>query len=237
MPQGKITGLVGESGSGKSTLAALLQKLYPLTAGKIVVGDVDLNYVSNQSLRARIGVVPQELNLFAGNLIENIAVGDYAPDMQRILHICKELGLLEFIESLPNGFATYVGEHGTNLSGGQKQRLAIARALYRDPDILILDEATSALDSASEQFVQDTMHKLRAAGKTIIVIAHRLSTIMDADKIAVLERGKLIEEGTHEQLLTPSMASTANCGISSFRPGSSVAWPHKQHTRAGARVQ
>ena len=202
IPAGQITGLVGESGSGKSTLAALLQKLYPVSSGKVVVGDADLAYVSNHSLRARIGVVPQELTLFAGNLIENIAVGDYAPDMQRILGICKELGLLSFIESLPNGFATYVGEHGTNLSGGQKQRIAIARALYRDPEILILDEATSALDSASEQFVQDTMHKLRAAGKTIIVIAHRLSTIMDADKIAVLSSGKLIQEGTHEQLLT-----------------------------------
>ncbi len=201
LPLGQITGLVGESGSGKSTLAALLQKLYPLSNGKIVIGDVDLTYVSNQSLRARIGVVPQELSLFAGNLIENIAVGDYAPDMQRILTICRELGLLSFIESLPAGFATYVGEHGTNLSGGQRQRLAIARALYRDPDILLLDEATSALDSASEQFVQDTMHRLRAAGKTIIVIAHRLSTIMDADKIVVLEDGNVLEEGTHDELL------------------------------------
>ena len=121
--------------------------------------------------------------------------------MQRILLICKELGLIDFIESLPNGFATYVGEHGTNLSGGQKQRIAIARALYRQPDILILDEATSALDSGSEEFVQQTMHRLRAQGKTIIVIAHRLSTIMDADKIAVLDGGKLVQEGTHEQLL------------------------------------
>ncbi|PPK85809.1 ATP-binding cassette subfamily B protein [Neolewinella xylanilytica] len=201
IPAGQITGLVGGSGSGKSTLAALLQKLYPPTAGKVVIGDADLAYVTNQSLRARIGVVPQELSLFAGNLIENIAVGDYAPDMQRILSICKELGLLPFIETLPEGFATYVGEHGATLSGGQRQRLAIARALYRDPDILILDEATSALDSASEEFVQRTIHRLRAAGKTIIIIAHRLSTIMDADKIAVLEEGKLIQEGTHDELL------------------------------------
>ena len=201
VPAGKITGLVGGSGSGKSTLAALLQKLYPAKSGKVVVGDLDLAYVSNHSLRSRIGVVPQELSLFAGNLIENIAVGDYAPDMQRILMICKELGLIDFIESLPNGFATYVGEHGTNLSGGQKQRIAIARALYRNPDILILDEATSALDSGSEEFVQQTMHRLRAEGKTIIVIAHRLSTIMDADKIAVLDKGVLVQEGTHEDLL------------------------------------
>ena len=201
IPAGRITGLVGGSGSGKSTLAALLQKLYAPTAGKIVVGDADLAYVTNASLRARIGVVPQELSLFTGNLIDNIAVGDYAPDMQRILAICRELGLLEFIESLPEGFATHVGEHGATLSGGQRQRLAIARALYRDPDILILDEATSALDSASEEFVQHTIRRLREAGKTIIVIAHRLSTIMDADKIAVLENGNLIQEGDHDALI------------------------------------
>jgi ATP-binding cassette subfamily B protein len=201
IPAGQITGLVGESGSGKSTIAAILQKLYPPQNGKVLIGDIDLAYVNNQSLRARIGVVPQELHLFAGNLIENIAVGDYTPDMQRIITICQELGLMTFIESLPNGFATYVGEHGTNLSGGQRQRLAIARALYRDPDILILDEATSALDSASEQFVQNTLAKLRQEGKTLIVIAHRLSTIMDADKIIVLREGQLVEEGTHETLL------------------------------------
>ncbi len=201
IPAGRITGLVGESGSGKSTLASLLQKLYAPSAGKVVVGDADLSYITNQSLRARIGVVPQELSLFAGNLIENIAVGDYTPDMQRVLAICKELGLLPFIEALPEGFATYVGEQGVALSGGQRQRLAIARALYRDPDILILDEATSALDSGSEEFVQQTIQRLRAEGKTIIIIAHRLSTIMDADKIAVLNKGKLIQEGTHEELL------------------------------------
>jgi len=201
IPAGRVTGLVGESGSGKSTLAALLQKLYPLNKGKIFIGDTDLSYVANDSLRARIGVVPQHLDLFAGNLVENIAIGDTAPDMERILAICKELGLLKFIESLPGGFTTYVGEHGANLSGGQRQRLAIARALYRNPDILILDEATSALDSASEQFVQETVQRLREQGKTIIIIAHRLSTIMDADKIVVLEEGQLVEQGSHQDLL------------------------------------
>ncbi|WP_116125003.1 peptidase domain-containing ABC transporter [Lewinella sp. IMCC34183] len=201
LPAGQITGLVGGSGSGKSTLAALLQRLYPLNGGKIFIGDTDLAYVSTESLRARIGVVPQELMLFSGTLLENIAIGDSEPDMQRILASCRELGLLPFIESLPAGFATPVGEHGTNLSGGQRQRIAIARALYRDPDILILDEATSALDSASEEFVQQTMHRLRAAGKTIIVIAHRLSTIMDADRIVVLQDGKVAEQGTHNELL------------------------------------
>ncbi len=199
---GQVTALVGESGSGKSTLASLLQKLYPVDGGKIFIGDTDLAYVSHRSLRSRIGVVPQELNLFAGSLLENIAIGDPAPDIQRILSICKELGLLPFIESLPGGFTTAVGEHGANLSGGQRQRLAIARALYREPDILILDEATSALDSGSEEFVQQTIRRLREAGKTVVLIAHRLSTVMDADKIVVLQDGKLVQEGTHEELLS-----------------------------------
>ncbi len=202
IPKGKVTGIVGESGSGKSTLAALMQKLYPLNGGRIFVGDYDLTYLSNDSLRQHIGVVPQQLDLFSGNVVENIAVGDAEPDMERIVTICRELGLLSFIEDLPQGFTTYIGEHGVNLSGGQRQRLAIARAIYRNPEILILDEATSSLDSASETYVQDVMQRLRNEGKTIVVIAHRLSTIMDADQILVLEKGKLIEQGNHEQLIS-----------------------------------
>lgn len=201
IPHGKVTGIVGESGSGKSTLAALAQKLYPLNGGKVLIGDHDLDYLSLESLRRRIGVVPQQLDLFAGTIVENIAVGNPEPDIERIVNICRDLGLISFIEQLPQGFGTYVGEHGVNLSGGQRQRLAIARALYRNPDVLILDEATSSLDSASEEFVQKTLNKLREEGKTIIIIAHRLSTIMDADKIVVLEDGKLIEEGSHNELL------------------------------------
>jgi ATP-binding cassette subfamily B protein len=201
IPFGKVTGIVGESGSGKSTLTSLAQKLYPLNDGKVLIGDHDLDYISLESLRRRIGVVPQNLDLFAGNVIENIAVGDIEPDMKHIVSICQELGLINFIEQLPQGFATYIGEHGVNLSGGQRQRLAIARALYRNPSVLILDEATSSLDSASELYVQNTVRRLRNEGKTIIIIAHRLSTIMDADKIVVLEEGKLIEEGNHESLL------------------------------------
>jgi ATP-binding cassette subfamily B protein len=201
IPFGKVTGIVGESGSGKSTLASLAQKLYPLNDGKVLIGDHDLDYISLESLRRMIGVVPQNLDLFAGNVIENIAVGDIEPDMKHIVSICQELGLISFIEQLPQGFATYIGEHGVNLSGGQRQRLAIARALYRNPSVLILDEATSSLDSASELYVQNTVRRLRNEGKTIIIIAHRLSTIMDADKIIVLEEGKLIEDGNHESLL------------------------------------
>ena len=199
-PQGKISAIIGESGSGKTTITALIQKLYPLNDGNIFIGDLNTRYLSTESLRAYIGIVPQHLDLFAGNVIENIALGDYEPEMERILEICRSIGILEFIEELPNGFQTYLGENGASLSGGQKQRLAIARALYRNPQVLLLDEATSALDSVSEDEVQNCIQNLRDHGKTIILIAHRLSTVLNADKIIVLEKGKLVEEGSHTSL-------------------------------------
>ncbi|GAB3272103.1 peptidase domain-containing ABC transporter [Larkinella harenae] len=201
MPKGKITAVVGESGSGKSTLLSLLQGLYPLQSGTIHIGEYDTKHLLPHSLREVVSVVPQKIDLFSGNVIENIAVGEEQPDMQRVLSICNRLGITDFIERMPNGFKTHLGENGASLSGGQRQRVAIARALYRDPEILILDEATSALDSTSEQFVQQTVQHLRKAGKTIIIIAHRLSTVKKADKIVVLEQGKLIEEGSHKDLL------------------------------------
>ncbi len=201
IPKGKVTALVGGSGSGKTTLISLLQNLYPIKKGNILIGKYDINYIQNKNLRNLVGVVPQELNLFSGNVIENIAVGVYEPDMKRIVDICRDLGIIEFIEQLPNGFATQLGENGASLSGGQKQRIAIARALYKNPEILILDEATSSLDTVSEVFVQQTIENLRNQGKTLIIIAHRLSTVAKADKICVLESGKLMEEGTHENLL------------------------------------
>jgi len=179
----------------------LLQGLYPLQKGTICIGDYDLKHLHPESLRRVVSVVPQKIDLFAGNVIDNIAVGDYEPDMQRILEISQQTGITEFIEKLPNGFQTYLGENGAIMSGGQKQRLAIARALYRDPEILILDEATSALDSGSEQHIQGCIQRLRDEGKTIIVIAHRLSTVRNADKIVVLENGIVREEGTHFSLL------------------------------------
>ncbi|HKK75423.1 MAG TPA: peptidase domain-containing ABC transporter [Saprospiraceae bacterium] len=199
--RGTTVGIVGESGSGKSTIAALLQKLYPLNGGHIYLGKYDLEHIDNYSLRRRIGIVPQQLDLFAGNIIDNIALGEAEPDLQRIIDICQELGLMNFLQELPNGLHTYVGENGVSLSGGQRQRLAIARALYLDPEILILDEATSALDSASEAYVQQVMYRLREAGKTILIIAHRLSTVMHADQIIVLEKGQISEQGTHTQLI------------------------------------
>jgi ABC-type multidrug transport system fused ATPase/permease subunit len=200
MRKGEITALVGESGSGKSTMMSLLQNLYPLAGGQIKIGNYDIKHIDNESLRRIVSVVPQQIDLFGGNIIENIAIGDFEPDMQRILGICQILGIIEFVEKLPKGFETPIGENGATLSGGQRQRLAIARALYRNPEILILDEATSALDTISEQYVQNTIKLLRENGKTIIIIAHRLSTVRFADQIIVLENGKLIESGNHKEL-------------------------------------
>ncbi|WP_291400283.1 peptidase domain-containing ABC transporter [Daejeonella sp.] len=199
--EGKFTAIVGESGSGKSTLMALLQNIYPIQNGNIFIGKYAIKYLNNNSLRNVLSVVPQQIDLFAGNVIDNIAVGDYEPDLQKVIDICSQLGILEFIESLPEGFQTYLGENGATLSGGQKQRIAIARALYRNPEILILDEATSSLDSASEQYVQRTINLLLEQQKTIIIIAHRLSTVSKADKLIVLDKGKVVEEGSHEELL------------------------------------
>ncbi|WP_461533830.1 peptidase domain-containing ABC transporter [Sinomicrobium sp.] len=200
IPKGKITAVIGESGSGKSTLISLLQNIYPIQKGKITIGEYDLKYIENTSLRDIVGVVPQKIDLFGGNVVENIAVGEFQPDMEKIMEICKSIGILSFIENLPNGFATYLGENGAALSGGQKQRIAIARALYKEPEILVLDEATSSLDSTSESFVQKTIAGLREREKTIVVIAHRLSTVVNADKIVVLDKGEVIEEGNHRQL-------------------------------------
>ncbi|CAI9429878.1 Lactococcin-G-processing and transport ATP-binding protein LagD [Candidatus Ornithobacterium hominis] len=199
--KGKTTAIVGESGSGKTTLASLIQNLYSLKKGKIMIGNYDIQYISNQSLRTMVSVVPQQIDLFSGNVIDNIALGEDIPNMQRIIDITKKLGILEFIEKLPNGFQTYLGENGSQLSGGQKQRIAIARALYKNPEVLILDEATSALDTESEQIIQRTLDEFKAQGKTMIVIAHRLSTIAHSDTILVMKEGKVIEQGSHKELL------------------------------------
>ena len=200
IPKGKLTAVIGESGSGKTTLASLLQKLYPLNSGKVTINNLDIDYFSYESLRTMVSTVPQQLSLFSGNIIDNIAVGDLHPDMERIVAIVQQLGLIPFIEKLPNGFNTQIGENGTSLSGGEKQRLAIARAMYKNPEIFIFDEATSSLDSDSEQHVKAVIQNLKNQGKTILIIAHRLSTVIDADKIAILENGVLIEEGTHISL-------------------------------------
>lgn len=200
-PKHQTTAIVGESGCGKTTLISLIQGLYPLQEGKIYVGNFDLNYVSKESLRRSIGVIPQELKLFTGTIIENIALGEEFPSMQRILTLSKELGINEFVEKLPMGFETQVGENGAMLSGGQKQRIAIARALYKDPAILLMDEATSALDTSAEKVVQTTIENFKTDNKTVIVIAHRLSTIKNADRILVMKDGAIKEEGSHQDLI------------------------------------
>jgi len=201
LPEGKTTAIVGESGSGKTSIVSLLHKLYPIQSGSIQIGKYNLQQISNSSLRRLIGVVPQKIELFNASIMENIAFGAPDPDIKRIVAVCDLLHLRPFIENLPQGFHTSIGEQGIALSGGERQRIAIARALYHDPEILILDEATSALDSDSERDVRTALEFLKNRGKTIVIIAHRLSTIMHADKICVLMKGNVLEEGQHDVLL------------------------------------
>jgi ABC-type bacteriocin transporter len=200
LKKGEITAVAGESGSGKSTLVSLLQNLYPLQGGHIRIGRYDLRHITNHSLRRIVSVVPQRIDLFSGNVVDNIAVGDFNPDMTRVIEVCDKLGMTKFIEQLPNGFNTYLGENGATLSGGQQQRIAIARALYRNPEILILDEATSSLDSVAETFVQNTLRILREESRTVIVIAHRLSTINMAQRVIMLEKGVVVQDGSLAEL-------------------------------------
>lgn len=218
IPHGKVTAIVGESGSGKTTLMSILQNIYPIQLGTVSIGDYNIKHISNSTLRSEISVVPQQVDLFAGDVVENIAVGEWEPDMKRVIDTCSMLGMSKFIESLPNSNQTYLGENGASLSGGQKQRIAIARALYRQPSILILDEATSSLDSIAESLVQNAIRHLKEQGKTVIVIAHRLSTVLNADKLIVLSNGAVVEEGNPSELIQQQgifneMLKTQNIGI------------------------
>ncbi|MBY3517368.1 peptidase domain-containing ABC transporter [Rhizobium laguerreae] len=228
--KGEITAVVGESGSGKSTIAALLQNMYPLESGRIRIGSYALQDFSTVSLRKIIATVPQSIDVFSTSAIENIALGEFDPDISKILHISDQVGLRKLFESWPNGLQTLLGENGVRLSGGEKQRIALARALYRDPEILILDEATSSLDTVAEGFVLRVVEDLRQAGRTVIVIAHRLSTICNANKIVVLDKGKIIEEGNHTNLLRADGAYAtlwhAQMGLSEPQTGSSVPSSH-----------
>jgi len=198
--RGSTTAIAGESGSGKSTIPGLLQNLYPVKKGSIQINGTNIKYISNESLRKIIGIVPQKIDLFAGTIIENIAPGECRPDLQKIIEICRRLGIDEFVEKLPEGYNTYLHEQGINLSGGQRQRLAIARTLYRDPEILILDEATSSLDPSSEEKVHATLTWFKNPRKTIVIIAHKVRMVKNADTIIVLRNGEVVEEGSHEEL-------------------------------------
>jgi ATP-binding cassette subfamily B protein len=204
--RGSITAIVGESGSGKSTIASLLQRLYSVDAGRIRIGAHDIAHVELASLRRLVGVVPQTIDLFAGSVLENLAIGDLSPDIARVGRLCVELGLHEVIERMPEGWLTPVGEQGVALSGGERQRLAVVRALYRDPAVLVLDEATSALDAANERLVLGMARRAAAAGTTVLLIAHRASVVRAADRVVVLERGRVVMEGCHDELLRETEA-------------------------------
>ena len=200
IPAGRLTAIVGESGSGKSTIASIMQRIYPIDAGRVTIGGVDLSDVSVESLRRWVGVVPQRIDLFSGNVIENVAVGEFEPDLAGSWTRVRAREITGLIERLPQGLETQLGENRT-CSRAASDSVAIARALYRDPRVLILDEATSALDSASERYVRRAVHALRDEGRTVIVIAHRLTSVMDADRIIVLRQGAVVEEATHAELL------------------------------------
>jgi ATP-binding cassette, subfamily B, bacterial MsbA len=198
--KGKMTALVGASGAGKTTLVDLIPRFYDPTEGHIFIDGVDLQQLDINSLRRRMAVVSQHTFIFNTSVWDNIAYGTPNPTEAAIRQAAQQANALEFIEKMPQGFATVLGDRGARLSGGQQQRIAIARALLRDPDILILDEATSALDSVSERLIQESIEKL-AVGRTVIAIAHRLSTIAKADKVVVMEAGRVVEQGNYQDLL------------------------------------
>ena len=200
LPKGQTLALVGSSGAGKSTLADLLPRFYDPTSGTIELDGVDLKAIDISSYRSNLGIVSQETFLFNASVRENLLYGRPEATEEELMAATKQANAYEFIENLPQGFDTMIGDRGVLLSGGQRQRLAIARALLQDPDILILDEATSALDTVSERLVQNAIDKL-SRDRTTLVIAHRLSTIHEADQIAVLDRGKVVEVGNHQNLL------------------------------------
>ncbi|WP_081869762.1 type I secretion system permease/ATPase [Endozoicomonas numazuensis] len=197
---GEIIGIVGRSGSGKSTLTKLVQRLYVPESGRVLVDGVDLALVEPAWLRRQVGVVLQENFLFNRSVRDNIALADPGASIERVMAAAKLAGAHEFILELPEGYDTQVGEQGSSLSGGQKQRIAIARALLTNPKILIFDEATSALDYESEHIIQQNMKRI-SQGRTVFIIAHRLSTVRDANRIIVMDKGRIVEEGSHDQLV------------------------------------
>lgn len=196
---GEVLALVGPSGAGKSTLFNLIPRFYDPTDGRITIDGVDLRMVTLASLRSQIGLVPQETQLFSGTVRENLLYGKLDASDEELADAARAANADEFIQQLPNGYETLVGERGVKLSGGQRQRIAIARAILKDPRILLLDEATSSLDSESEGLVQEALERLMRQ-RTTVVIAHRLSTVQNADRIAVLDQGRLVELGTHAEL-------------------------------------
>jgi ATP-binding cassette subfamily B protein len=200
IPAGKTVAVVGSSGAGKSTLSRLLFRFYDVTEGRILFNDRELREWTQESLRRHIGIVPQDTVLFNDTILHNIAYGRPEASKEQIVAAARAASIHDFIESLPDGYETVVGERGLKLSGGEKQRVAIARTLLKNPPVLILDEATSALDTRTERAIQAELNEI-ARDRTTLIIAHRLSTITDADLILVLERGQIVEQGTHSELL------------------------------------
>ena len=197
---GETIALVGPSGGGKTTLSQLIPRFYDVTEGSIRIDGQDIRNVTQESLHRNIGVVQQDVFLFADSIAENIRYGRLDASMEEIAHAAQLAEIYDDIIAMPDGFYTDVGERGVLLSGGQKQRISIARIFLKNPPILILDEATSALDSVTEAKIQKTFEKL-SVGRTTIVIAHRLSTVRNADRIAVIDNGKIIELGSHKELM------------------------------------
>lgn len=197
---GEAIALVGASGAGKTTLVNLLPRFYDPQAGEVLIDGIDIRRVTLASLRRQIGIVPQETVLFSGTIAQNIAFGQKSFDLAAVEAAAKVANAHQFISQFSQGYQTWVGERGVNLSGGQRQRIAIARAVLLNPRILILDEATSALDSESEALVQEALERLMR-DRTTFIIAHRLATVRRADRILVLERGEVVESGSHTELL------------------------------------
>ena len=200
IPAGKSIALVGPSGSGKTTVCSLLPRFYDVTGGRVTIDGKDVRTLDLKSLRSQIGMVQQDVYLFSGTIRENIAYGKPGASMDEIIEAAKRANIHDFIEELPDGYDTFVGERGARLSGGQKQRISIARVFLNNPPILVLDEATSALDNESERWIQQSLEEL-SEGRTTITIAHRLSTIRNADEIIVITEDGIAERGTHETLL------------------------------------
>ena len=197
---GEAVAIVGPSGAGKSTCADLIPRFYDVTSGRILVEGHDVRHIRTASLREHIAMVPQETILFSGTIADNIAYGRPGADMSEIIEVAKAANAHDFIQQMPNGYQTPLGEGGVGLSGGQRQRISIARALLKNPRILIFDEATSSLDAASEVVVQDALDRLMK-GRSTLVIAHRLSTVTSADRILVIDRGRVVESGSFAELM------------------------------------
>ena len=198
--QKKITAIVGDSGSGKSTFLKLLLSFYPPSSGTIKIGNNILFDINHDWWREKCGVVTQETYIFSGTIAENISMKGNSWNDDQLIKACKIANISEYVDSLPLGFNTKIGNSGNDLSGGQKQRILIARAVYKDPDFIFLDEATSALDAENEKIIHDNLQEF-FKGKTVLIIAHRLSTVKKADQIIVLKNGEIVEQGSHQSLV------------------------------------